>query len=122
MRDPVWDKPARVRTDVPEVNLGQHNLEPEVGKTCENYSVTTGREESHRPILRLEGVGATVDRVWLGRVVTRTPSPTVALRVPLAPTQLTERGQRVFTLVIRRGSRQEPRTTGVGRGDGGQAG
>ena len=35
MRDPVWDKPARVRTDVPEVNLGQHNLEPEVGKTRE---------------------------------------------------------------------------------------
>ena len=92
MRDPVWDKPARDRTDVPEVNLGQHNLEPEVGKTCENYSVTTGREESHRPILRLEGVGATVDRVWLGRVVTRTPSPTVALRVPLAPAQLAKRG------------------------------
>ena len=90
-----------------------------------NYSVTTGQEESHWPILWLMGVGATVDRVWLVRVVTSTPSPAVALRVPLAPTQLTERGQRVFgprTLVIRRGSRQEPRTTGVGRGGGGQAG
>ena len=87
--------------------------------------MTTGREGSHWLILWLMGVGATVDRVWLGRVVTRTPSPTVALRVPLAPTQLTERGHRVFgprTLVIRRGSRQKPPTTGAGRGGGGQVG